>query len=653
MAGPTIADLRGQLETTNARWAIHRSLTDPAPIPTYSLGASPEGVQFPPPGTIVDLRAVLSPPNNPFLTQRRLALGLLDENVAQTLAAAPLVAVTAASPSAQTTIAQPPAGLAPGTTPAAGAGGGPMAGVSPSVDWRNRFGWPWITTIQDQDGCQSCWDFAATALVESQTRVSHAVWSKRSEGDAHDGMGAQCLTTGWPSGALDWMVKNNGVCDPDCYPWKTDNSPYTPCPDRDGRTVKISSYVTLSDVTQQKQWLDSVGPLTCCFDVYNDFFAYGSGVYHLTPGSPFAGTHCVLLIGYDDTQQAWLVKNSWGTVWGQSGFGWIGYGEVKIDEYSKYGVADTNPDPWTKRRLHNGNLYESGDGALRRNFEMLATVNGTQIRHWWRDNSTAGFPWAAAETFGDDAAACPTLIGTTYNRNFESVHLTTGSRLHHWWYDQAGGTWNDGGVFGPNDAAGIPGFIQGNYGAPGNFEVVVRTADGSLNHWWRANGAWSDGGRFATGVANSGASLVQGNYGGQGNFELVCVLDTGAMQHWWRDNDGGMVWRQGPTFGSGVASPPCMIEGQYGAGDEHAVGNFELCVAVGGQAQHWWRDNQADMAWHMSATFGHDIQAVAGLIEGSFGFNLEVVVLRTDQMLQHYWRDGAGWHEGPVIGSAA
>jgi hypothetical protein len=27
-------------------------------------------------------------------------------------------------------------------------------------------------------------------------------------------------------------------------------------------------------------------------------------------------------------------------------------------------------------------------------------------------------------------------------------------------------------------------------------------------------------------------------------------------------------------------------------------------------------------------------------------------VLRTDQQLQHYWRDAAGWHEDPVIGPA-
>jgi hypothetical protein len=354
-------------------------------------------------------------------------------------------------------------------------------------------------------------------------------------------------------------------------------------------------------------------------------------------------------VGYSDIENCWIVKNSWGSGWGDHGYVKIAYGEVSIDAFAKYGVPHVNPDPWTKRRLHNGDLYESGDGALHRNFEMLATADGPKVRHWWRDNSKSGFPWSQGAEFANDAAVCPTLTGTTFNRNFEAVYLTTGRRLHHWWLDQNTGHWNDGGIFGPTDAAGVPGFIQGNYG--GNFEVVVRTADGKLNHWWRDGSGWHDGGRFAANVALSGASLVQSNYGKQGNFELVCVLNNGMMQHWWRDNDAGMVWKPGPMFGA-ADSPPCMIQGQYGMGTEDGIGNFELCVAAGGQVHHWWRNNQADMSWHYGAAFGHIVRAVAGMVEGSFGFNLEVIVLTTDNRLQHYWRDGAGWHEGPVIGPA-
>jgi hypothetical protein len=406
--------------------------------------------------------------------------------------------------------------------------------------------------------------------------------------------------------------------------------------------------VTLGSVSDQKQWIDAVDPLTACFHVYSDFYVLGNGVYHKTSDT-FEGDHCVVVVGYNDSLGAWLVRNSWGTTWGMNGYGWIGYGEVNIDGWAKYGVHVTNPDPWTKRRLHSGNIIESGNGSVHRNFEMQANGPSGKITHYWREG--ADLSWHTASVLGNDAAVCPTLTSTTYNRNFESVHLTTTRRLHHWFFDQVAGRWTDGGIFGPTDAAGVPGFIQSDYGAPGNLEVVVKTGDGRLNHWWRLNGppwTWSDGGRFAANVALSGPALVQRRNRG---LDVVCVLNDGTMQLWSRDDARGFVWSLGQTFGAGISSPPCMIEGQFGAADETVTGNYELCVAAGGQVQHWWRDNNGGSGWHMSAQFGHDIQAVAGLVEGSYGFDLEMIALRRDGALQHYWRDGAGWHEGVVIGT--
>jgi len=55
----------------------------------------------------------------------------------------------------------------------------------------------------------------------------------------------------------------------------------------------------------------------------------------------------------------------------------------------------------------------------------------------------------------------------------------------------------------------------------------------------------------------------------------------------------------------------------------------------------------------MSATFGSSVAYVVALLEGSFGFNLEMIVQRTDGMLQHYYRDDGGWHAGVVIGPTA
>ena len=98
----------------------------------------------------------------------------------------------------------------------------------------------------------------------------------------------------------------------------------------------------------------------------------------------------------------------------------------------------------------------------------------------------AGFPWNKAELFNaPDAAACPTIIESTYNRNFEIIYPTTNHRLRHWFFEQSSLQWKDGGIFGPTNTAGIPGFIQSTYGAPGNFEVVVRTSNNMLASWLR------------------------------------------------------------------------------------------------------------------------------------------------------------------------
>ena len=409
--------------------------------------------------------------------------------------------------------------------------------------------------------------------------------------------------------------------------------------------------------TRRRGWT-RWGRCVCGFDVYDDFQGYdGKTVYKHTTGQ-FEGGHVMLIVGYDDNQSCWFVKNSWGSGWGAQGYPRIGYGQCNIDSYSKFGLSLTNPDPWTKRRLHSGNIFESGDGANHRNFEMLIPGPGGSLVHWWRNGDVNSFPWSKAETFGSDSVGSwPAFMGTTYNRNFETIYVATGNRLHHWFFDQSSSAWKDGGVFGPTNAAGVPAFIQSNYGAPGNFEVVVATSDQKLNHWWRDDinpgFQWHDGGTFGSNVAFSGATLVQSQFGTQGNFELVCTLDSGQMQHWWRNNDDpNKPWVAGVTFGSGIESHPCMIEGMYGATTEYSAGNFELCVAAGGMVQHWWRDNSnSSLPWSRSATFGDgQITAVAGLLEGSFGFNLELIVERADGHLQHYYRDGnLNWNAGEVI----
>lgn len=235
------------------------------------------------------------------------------------------------------------------------------------------------------------------------------------------------------------MIAKNGVADPDCYGCVGADHPYDPTVDRVGRTTRVASYTNLGNVTDQKVWLDSIGPITCGFDGYYDFFTWnGSTPYKKSPNATYDGGHVMLLVGYDDKLHCWIAHNLWGTTYGNGGYFLIAYGECNIDYYSKQGLEDVSLDPWSRRRLHNGCLIQSSDGFEYRNFELLR-VGVPRVQHLWRDGQGA-FAWHLAETLTDpnDASAgagctgMPALTSTTYNRNFETAYWENPNRLRYW-----------------------------------------------------------------------------------------------------------------------------------------------------------------------------------------------------------------------------
>ena len=665
MAFKTYGELRQQLKAEGIRWTVNPAFPDDAPIKRPGLGA--DLTKVPPARNIgpVDVAALVAkfPTTNTLLREHLIERGFLPGTLKSVSGSSLIpklpIVVTPVRPVVPPLPRVSPAG--------AGAGGAPPT----SVDWRNRWTWNFVTGIRDQDPCEHCWVYAATALVECMVRIEHCVWCDRSEGDYIEANKVPCGQCGNAGEVLDWFA-SNGVCGQDCVSW-VDSDPgdrsssywnpppggcgsgsmlpppaYNPPSNRNGKTVKIPAYTSLGDNTSEKNWIDAIGPLVVGMDIYSDFYGWsGTTPYTKSSTATYEGGHVMLAVGYDDTLQCWIVKNSWGTGYGNSGYYLIGYGQCNIDSYSKQGFQYSSPDPWTKHRSHSGGMIESGDGALHRNFELLAPSAGGSFTHWWRDNSSGSLPWAKAETMANDVASLLTHTGTTYNRNFETIYRRSGGQLRHWYFDQASGKWYQGPIFGPGNAVGEVGFCESDYGQ-GNFEVVVALQTGQIQHWWRGGNVWYQGPTFASGVLTVGPSLFESTWN---NLEFVATLANGQMQHWWRN---GANWIADQLFGSGVASAACMIQGQFGANVDSGNGNFELCVAMpDGTMQHWWRDNQSGgLPWAFGGSFGSNVKQVVALLQGSFGFNLELVALRNDGMLQHYWRDDGGWHaDGSTIGT--
>jgi cathepsin L len=83
-------------------------------------------------------------------------------------------------------------------------------------------------------------------------------------------------------------------------------------------------------VAQIKLGLRLYGPLYTCMSAGTPGWKRNRGEL-LAEKKPWPEVnHAVLIVGWDDNKRAWKIKNSWGTKWGDEGFGYVAYGHYNI-----------------------------------------------------------------------------------------------------------------------------------------------------------------------------------------------------------------------------------------------------------------------------------------------------------------------------------
>lgn len=191
--------------------------------------------------------------------------------------------------------------------------------------------------------------------------------------------------------------------------------------------------------------------------------------------------------------------------------------------------------------------------------------------------------------------------------------------------------------------AGTPSLIQSSYFTAGNFEIVAPHTGGGIAHYWRDNDAeetpWHEGPVFAQELHVDDLSLIQGNFGSPGNFEVVARIGS-RLAHFWRDNsDPALPWH-GPTFfATGVSGRPSLILG--------SSGNFEVVSPLAnGSLGHWTRDNTT-LEWSGPVRFGSGLFPSVVLAEHDGQLR---AIAQTSEGVVSFTRDATppfAWH-GPV-----
>jgi C1A family cysteine protease len=202
-----------------------------------------------------------------------------------------------------------------------------------SWDWRTnglRNGVSAITAVYNQGQCGSCWAFSATEQTESMeflqnTQLAQPHHLSMQQVVDCDTQAYGC-DGGWTYVAYEYIMSAGGYDSLSSYPYTAVDGSCAFNPSNVEATISNWKYITQNqDEETMKSYVGSTGPISICVDASSWQF-YNGGVLSSCGTSI---DHCVHLVGYGTVQgtAAWIVRNSWGTSWGVSGYIYLEYGQ--------------------------------------------------------------------------------------------------------------------------------------------------------------------------------------------------------------------------------------------------------------------------------------------------------------------------------------
>jgi len=198
-------------------------------------------------------------------------------------------------------------------------------GTATAVDWADTY----TTGVRDQGYCGSCWAYSAAEQLESDS-IRNGYLTTSDKLSVQQMVSCDTTDLGCDGGntetAYEYIYDAGGLELESDYPYTSFFDITGSCEINDSTAsyaVTLDKYYTVSSEDDMQTYVLSTGPLSICAAA-SSWTSYTSGIVSTCDTDV---NHCVQVTGVDTDQGYWIVRNSWGTTWGNKGYIYIQTGE--------------------------------------------------------------------------------------------------------------------------------------------------------------------------------------------------------------------------------------------------------------------------------------------------------------------------------------